>query len=82
MIDRNNKRKTLALHQHYLEKAGLDIGLVHKDSPGCFNYSLLILDYKTWHKFIYGLLDVMSEDIHNASLTFIIEADGIPGTIQ
>jgi hypothetical protein len=54
-IDRNNKGKALALPQQYLEKVGMDIGFSHKDSPGGFKYSLLIVDYKTRHNFIYGL---------------------------
>jgi hypothetical protein len=64
MIDRNNKGKTLALPQHYLEKSGIDIGFGHKDSPGGFKYSLLIVDYKTRHNFIDGLI-ISGEDIHN-----------------
>jgi hypothetical protein len=81
-IDRNNKGKTLALPQHYLKKFGMDIGFGHKDSPGGLKYSLLIVDYKTRHNFIYGLRAVSGEDIHNALLAFFIEAGGIPGTIQ
>jgi hypothetical protein len=55
MIDRNNKGKTLALPHHYLKKVGMDIGFGHNDFPGVFKYSLLIVDYKTRHNFIYGL---------------------------
>jgi hypothetical protein len=81
-IDRNHKGKTLNLPQHYLEKVGMDIGFGHKDSPGAFKYSLLIVDYKTHDNFIYGLRAVTGEVIHNALLDLFIEAGGIPGTIQ
>jgi hypothetical protein len=60
----------------------MDIGFDHKDSPGGFKYSLLIVDYKTRHNFIYGLRAVTGKDIHNELLAFFIEAGGIPGTIQ
>jgi hypothetical protein len=60
----------------------MDIGFGHKDSPDGFKYSRLIVDYKTWHNFLYGLRTVTDEDIHNALLDFFIEPGGIPGTIQ
>jgi hypothetical protein len=81
-IDRNNKGKTIALPQHYLEKFGMDIVFGHKESAGGFKYSLLVVDYKTRHNFIYGLRAVTGEEIHNAFLAFFIEDGGIPGTIQ
>jgi hypothetical protein len=60
----------------------MDIRSGHNDSPGGLKYSLLIVDYKTLHNFIYGLRSITGEDIHNALLAFFIEASGIPGTIQ
>jgi hypothetical protein len=81
-INRNNKGKTFAIPCHYLEKFGMEFGFIHKDSPGGFKYSLLIVDHKTRHNFIYGLRAVTGEDIHNVLLAFFIEAGGIPGTIQ
>jgi hypothetical protein len=35
-------------------------------TPGGFKYSLLIVDFKTRHNFIYGLRAVTGEYIHNA----------------
>jgi hypothetical protein len=60
----------------------MDICHGHADSPGGFKYSLLIVDYKTSQKYIYGLKGITDADIHNALLAFFVEAGGIPGTIQ
>jgi hypothetical protein len=81
-VERNNKGKPLSRPTHFLEKVGMDIGYGHPDSPGGFNYSLLIEDYKTRQKYIYGLKSTTGADTHNALLAFFIETGGIPGTIQ
>jgi hypothetical protein len=58
------------------------MGFGHVNSPGGFRYSLLIIYYKTYKKFIYGMKDVTDDKIHNALLILFIEAGGIPGIIQ
>jgi hypothetical protein len=82
MIEWNKKGKPLSLPTHFLEKVGTNIGYGRPYSPGGFKYSLLIVDYKTIRKYIYGLGGLTGADVHNALVASFIEAGGIPGTIQ
>jgi hypothetical protein len=63
-IDRKNKGKSLSSPAHFLENVGMDIGYGHPGFPGGFKYSLLIIDYKTHHKYIYGFKGITGADIH------------------
>lgn len=82
MIGRNNKGKPLPLPTPFLDKVGMDIGYGHPNSPDRFEYSLLIVDYNNWNKYIYVLRGITGAEIHNALLVLFVEAGGIPGTIQ
>jgi hypothetical protein len=81
-IKQKNKGKPLSLPKHILERADMDIGYGHPDSPVGFKYFLLIDDYNTRHKYIYEPGGITGADIHNALLVFFIETGGIPGKIQ
>ena len=81
-IDQRRRGSCRRRERSKLELVGMDIGYGSGTSPGGYNYCLTLVDSATRMVFTYGLTRLTGGDLQDAFWRFIIDAGGIPKSIQ
>ena len=81
-IDQRRRGPSRRRERSKLDLVGMDIGYGSGTSPGGFNYCLTLVDSATRMVFCYGLQRLTGGDLQDAFWRFLIDAGGIPKTVQ
>ena len=81
-IDQRRRGPSRRRERAKLDLVGMDIGYGSGTSPGGYNYCLTLVDSATRMVFCYGLQRLTGGDLQDAFWRFLIDAGGIPRTVQ